>query len=100
MLSSSGGIKVSSATLSVTSGVPTQKTTISLKSKVSTYCGADQWLLDLIYRKQVTHEEKNAPAGIKRMASEANEDYIFTQEKEKYANGELILLTFSKILYS
>ena len=62
MLSSSGGIKVISATLSVTSGVPIQKSTISLKSKVSTYCGADQWLLDLINRKKMTHGEKNAPA--------------------------------------
>ena len=92
--SSSKGFKFSSGTISETSDVSIQNSTVSLMSIVAKHCGSDQLLLDLIKREKLMHGEKNAPAPerIKRMVTKAAEEEIFLLKKEKYANGEVIFL--------
>ena len=93
---SSKGFKFSSGTISETSDITIQNSTVSLMSSVAKHCGSDQLLLNLIKREKLMHGEKNAPAPerIKRMVSKAAEEEIFLHEKEKNANGEVIFLKF------
>ena len=97
MQSSSRGFKFSSRTISETSNVTIQNSTVSIMSIFAKHCGSDQLLLDLIKSWNLMHGEKNAPAMDqikKRTVSKAAEEKTFLHEKKKYTNGELNVLKF------